>query len=92
MHDETKPWDARLVEWMARGSNEARGGGRRAWTPKERAAYAVFWVGFLTVETISDGHWEWWLLAAFIAVAVTLQLLLWLRDRRTRRHSPSPEG
>jgi hypothetical protein len=78
----SKAWDARLVEWMSRGSSEARGSGRTM-TPKQRIAYAVFWIAWMSILVSTNGRTlEWWLLPAIVVVGVGVQFGLHRWERR----------
>ena len=77
-----KPWDARLVEWMGRGSSEA-GGSRRPMTPKQRIAHAAFWIAWMSILVSTNGRrLEWWLFPAIIIVGVGVQFGLHRWERR----------
>lgn len=80
----SKAWDARLVDWMSRGSSEAPGSGRRM-TPRQRIAYAVFLIAWFSVSVSTNGrHLEWWLLPAIVVVAGGAQFGLHRWERRRR--------
>jgi CHASE2 domain-containing sensor protein len=64
--DDRKAWDARLVEWMQRGSSTAKS---TAWTPKTRVAYAVIWL----VAAVISGSALFYVLAGWL-VLVSLVL------------------
>jgi hypothetical protein len=77
-----KAWDARLVEWMSRGSGEAGGSGRRM-TPKQRIAYAVFWIAWMSILVSTNGrHLEWWLFLVIVVVGIGAQFSLHRWERR----------
>jgi hypothetical protein len=79
--EKSEPWDARLVARMSRSSGEARGGGR--WSPKQRVAYAVFWVVWMSILVSSNGQRvEWWIFPLIVAVAVVVQFGLYRWERR----------
>jgi len=63
-----KPWDARLVDWMSRGSNTARGD---RMTPEAACFIAVSYV-ILAVLNHNPG---WYVLAA-LAVANALRVVI----------------
>jgi hypothetical protein len=75
-HDEPQrePWDARLIGWMSRGSNTARGG---RMTPEAACFVAVSYV-ILPVLYRNPG---WYVLAA-LAVANALRVVLRTRSPR----------
>jgi hypothetical protein len=75
-----RPWDARLVAWMSRGSDRAGGGGRES-TPRQRVGYLLLWVGYCIVW-LATGSIPWWFAAAFIATLAMAELIRWLRRRR----------
>jgi len=68
----TKPWDARLVEWMSRGSDTARGG---RMTP---AAACFIAVGYIVLAVLNRNP-GWYVLAA-LAVANALRVLMRTRS------------
>jgi hypothetical protein len=81
-NETSKTWDARLVEWMSRGSSEA-GGSRRPTTPKQRIVYAVFWIAWMSISVTTNGHpVEWWLFPAIVVVGVCVQFGLHRWERR----------
>jgi len=69
-----KPWDARLIEWMQRGSSSANAG-RRSWTNKSRTLFAAYWVIF----GIAFGEYSY---CAIAGVGVVVFGVLWLREPR----------
>jgi hypothetical protein len=77
-----KPWDARLVERMSRGSSEASSR-RRGMGPIQRAVWAAILIGYLVVETATDRA-PLWLLAVYVAIAVVVQCGYWIYERRHR--------
>jgi|GEM_PF-3635380 len=77
----SKAWDARLVEWMSRGSSEA--GSRRPMTPKQRIAYVIFWIAWISISVSTNGQpIEWWLFPAIVIVGVGVQFGLHRWERR----------
>jgi hypothetical protein len=48
--DERKPWDARLIEWMQRGSGGPEDQGERKMTPKQAAYFALLYVAWAGIE------------------------------------------
>jgi hypothetical protein len=79
---DNKPWDARLVEWMSRGSSEARSQ-RRGMGPIQRAIWAVIGGSYLIIET-ATGSAPLWLLALYVALAVVVQSRQWIYERKRR--------
>ncbi|HEY1449929.1 MAG TPA: hypothetical protein VGF47_03185 [Solirubrobacteraceae bacterium] len=77
-----KPWDARLVEWMSRGSSEARSR-RRGMGPIQRAVWAAIAISYLAIETAPGGA-PLWLLVVYLAIAVVVQCSYWIYERRHR--------
>jgi hypothetical protein len=71
------PWDARLVQWMSRGSETAES---RGWTPKARAAYAVIYV----ILAIIYGGAFFYIMAGALVV---LALVLGVREYKQRHAS-----
>jgi hypothetical protein len=87
-----KAWDARLVEWMSRGSGEARGGNKHKWTPMQRAAYVVFWTAWMSALIATNGqHVQWWLFPAIFVVAAVTQLGLRLGRSGASRAGLRPD-
>jgi hypothetical protein len=74
-NDGSKPWDARLTEWMQRGSSTAKSA---AWTPRTRAFYALIYV----ILAITYGGWFFYIIAGLL---VAVSLGLGLRELRQRR-------
>jgi hypothetical protein len=68
----TKPWDARLVEWMSRGSDTARGG---RMTPEAACFIAV---GYVVLAVLN--HNPGWYVLAALAVANALRVLIRARN------------
>jgi hypothetical protein len=86
MPDEPKrPWDARLVDWMGRGSSEARGPAKRQWTPKKRIAYCVFWTAYLSILVGTSRHNKWWAFPLIVLFVVGSQFAVYLWERHRRR-------
>jgi hypothetical protein len=84
-NDESKPWDARLVDWMSRGSGEARAGVKHQWTPKQRVAYGAFWTIWISVSVATNGrHVQWWLFPVIITIAFASQVGIHLWQKRRR--------
>lgn len=81
-NETSKPWDARLVEWMSRGSSEARASDRPM-TPKQRIAYAAFLIALTSISVSTNGRLlGWWLFPAIIVVGVGVQFGLHRWERR----------
>jgi hypothetical protein len=73
-----EPWDARLVEWMSRGSGTARGGGKTK--PRDRALLGAFWIIYLTVHTAID-HGRWVYVVGYCLFVVLVLLVTGARER-----------
>jgi hypothetical protein len=79
--DDRKPWDARLVEWMQRGSDKAESS---KWTAKQRLAIVLL---YLIVAVVLDETF-FYVLAGANAI---IHLALWQRERK-RRATGSPSS
>jgi len=71
---EGKPWDARLIERMQRGSSSANSG-RRSWDNKSRTLFAAYWV------ILGIAFAEFWY-CAVAGVGVVVFGVLWSSEPR----------
>ena len=88
-----KPWDARLVDWMSRGSDRAPQGGRRRMTPRQMLASSCVWAVFAIVTAMSSHPRGWWLWAVYAALCAAVAVLQSWRKRKGKlSESRSEDG
>jgi hypothetical protein len=86
--EESKPWDARLLERIQRGSGEA-GSGRRM-TPKQRIFYGVFWIMWVSISVSTNGRQvRWWLIVVIVVAGSGVQYGGYLWEERRRKGQTS---
>jgi membrane protein YdbS with pleckstrin-like domain len=77
--------DARLLAW-SRAMRIKPESGDREWTPKQRLIYLAVLVPVIAVNVALNGRGgaPWWYASGLVAVAIVIQLVSLVRDRRRR--------
>lgn len=70
-NDDRKAWDARLVEWMSRGSSTAKS---TKWTPKQRLAIVLLYL-------IGAGVLNRTFFYVLAGINAIMHLAMWQRER-----------